>query len=1074
MKSQLPQENKLVYKEMMIKKFPYLSYSSNLIEYFIIVGYDKLLIKHKILNDIENYIQTNSTENDNNNINISFDNNKLIYTEYQLDERPTILSSISSDYKKSMLDDDILINLSFPSSPKAYYYTINNNNNKLYEPRKLNIVFFINGDSLEDNSKIPFHGYTFIFYEIYKIRNDIVVYIPNSFVIISQFPLFNLFNSICKDILKMFKESTLEIPIEILIYNLVNFVPSPINLSYTLDAFPNMPLSYYNRNTNVNGTNSLNNNSNNTQTSQNQLPNISLPKINQINGYPVIDFNICEIFHIFEISTIVEIFIYSLLECEMVFFSKNLEMLNIMMYLISVLSYPSNDTMYLWHIVSVDKEEIINPNCYSKFVGKPFASMIGINCEFDESIETSELYHTHFIIDLDNKNIIFRFDEHDYSVPKLKKEIDQLISLKEYIENITENKSKVESHFLKNKIQKLLTELENISYKIQLPQMYIETSTFAPSFFGSQNHNITLNKLLQESFYNFILSLLGEYYTYYKLNATYDDDSKLRNSKVSFKKGKFNPFQLNNSLQENSENSYDLIDISNDDNNSEHSFLEQKEKSPCGASKYYTMYYKENFSLYSNCEKIFTKIFVSSQRYIHFMKDFISINVCLDIYKIPLLFSEEFLLLKNKNEEKFNLHFFEVIDMFYNENSATEEEQMVKQVILIPQTEEKIIKNIFANEFKDINFNDFYSYYNQHLKKYFFEETVSHPCIKVRNSIAPKQKITYKYRYISLDSSLLSKYVHHLMNLDTNKLQELFPSILLKKCNDIIQIPISSITSIVEKSLIKYKLLQSNDILLHGIFYIVCYFIHCIDNPQDIAMLIKLLKQDKYCIRKYITLLIKSVYKLSCEKLAQNKSIQNEWNVYTNLIDLLRDQRIIPNEELMCLINNFSKIEEGLSLNMISIKETTTQNNEEEIKRSINNLFRFEIFNNSCKECESECESKYDKKHFLRLGNNIDYKGNLKVDCENCNSILEPSIKIKKVLNKEFPEINVYSPMKILKECINKINGYFNNQRDNMFYKDIQNVIINLIFYYSDEIGMEDAVYFLYKCLCEIAEIQAS
>ena len=232
-------------------------------------------------------------------------------------------------------------------------------------------------------------------------------------------------------------------------------------------------------------------------------------------------------------------------------------------------------------------------------------------------------------------------------------------------------------------------------------------------------------------------------------------------------------------------------------------------------------------------------------------------------------------------------------------------------------------------------------------------------------------------------------------------------------------------------------------------------------------MLIKLLKQDKYCIRKYITLIIKSVYKLSCDKLAQNQSIQQEWNIYIKLIDLLREQKIIPNEELVWLINNFSKIEEGLTLNMTSIKETTTYNNEEETKESINDLFTFEILNNSCQDCESECV--YDKKHFLRLATNIDYNGNLKDICDNCNNIFYPCIQIKNVLDKTFPEINVYSPMKILKECMNGMNGYFDNQTDVVFYRDIKNVIINLIFYYSDEIEMEKPVRFLYKCLCEIS-----
>ena len=86
-------------------------------------------------------------------------------------------------------------------------------------------------------------GYAHIFYESKNILDNIRIYIPKAFVIISQYPFFNTFKSICKEILSQFKNKFLQIPIEIHLYNIVNFIPAPVDSDILMTLFPLNDLS---------------------------------------------------------------------------------------------------------------------------------------------------------------------------------------------------------------------------------------------------------------------------------------------------------------------------------------------------------------------------------------------------------------------------------------------------------------------------------------------------------------------------------------------------------------------------------------------------------------------------------------------------------------------------------------------------------------------------------------------------------------------------------------------------------------------------------------------------------------
>ena len=46
-------------------------------------------------------------------------------------------------------------------------------------------------------------------------------------MIISQYPFFKIFNELCDEIFELFNKNQFQIPIEIQIYNIINFFPAP-------------------------------------------------------------------------------------------------------------------------------------------------------------------------------------------------------------------------------------------------------------------------------------------------------------------------------------------------------------------------------------------------------------------------------------------------------------------------------------------------------------------------------------------------------------------------------------------------------------------------------------------------------------------------------------------------------------------------------------------------------------------------------------------------------------------------------------------------------------------------------
>ena len=125
-------------------------------------------------------------------------------------------------------------------------------------------------------------------------------------------------------------------------------------------------------------------------------------------------------------------------------------------------NYPCNDSVYFWHIVSVGKHNLVEEN---KFVGKIMVSLLGVNCTYDPSIDTTAFGENHYVVDIDNKKIFFK-ENLNVSVEE-KEDVNKLNNLIDYIENILKEKN-VNSNVLKKPLIKLKNNIENYLYeKIQ-------------------------------------------------------------------------------------------------------------------------------------------------------------------------------------------------------------------------------------------------------------------------------------------------------------------------------------------------------------------------------------------------------------------------------------------------------------------------------------------------------------------------------------------------------------------------------------------------------------------------------
>ena len=358
----------------------------------------------------------------------------------------SIISMVKSNIFKSKVDFEMIKKQIYPETPSIIKISI-----LTKRPKETNVIFSSCFDSVNGQNKVFYSCYAKRFYEKYVDNNKDEYFVPKAFLIYSQYPYFTTFKNICESLLKLNNENN-EIPIEIMIHSYVNYVPSPINNILVL---------------------------------KNSDLNIIIPKL---TGYPYADFNLCNLFNIIKVKEFIKIYMLIFMEISLLFFSPDLEKLNMILFILFILNYPLTDSMYFWHIKSISKHDLVLQG------DSIFTNYKGVNTSFDSNIKLKDLdENVNFIIDLENKN---QFIE----CIKKNKESDEINILLKYINDILNHKN-VKSYFLSDCLLSLTEKLKNIKKE------YDEQAE-SNSFFYLNENIVKINKKIQEIFYDFILNIL--------------------------------------------------------------------------------------------------------------------------------------------------------------------------------------------------------------------------------------------------------------------------------------------------------------------------------------------------------------------------------------------------------------------------------------------------------------------------------------------------------------------------------------------------------------------------------------
>ena len=481
-------------------KFPFHGKDKNLIDKFLIIGYDIPTMK-----SISNLNETKFSSNNLNLNQLLFyldkeklnNNNEINTIQLNIIEYPIILNDISNNYSKISFDNEQIIEMIFPNKPIIYV----KQNDKLNKPHynyQYCVVFNSNPHD-EKNSKKSINGIALVYYKEYISEDKkIIYYFPFSFCIISEFPFYYSYYSIMKYIKELMKKN-IEIPLELFIYNLVAFTPSPINQNILIDFNKKdnniisskiiRASSYINENYKKEMIKKINIERQSSKIKK-DMKKIPILKFPILSGYPIFEFNLPKILlNTFGSYSIIEIFIYTLLEKDIIFFSKNLELLSLIIYSFINLNYPLNDSQYYWINASVSKDTLTSGN--SPFVGKTFSSILGVNSPYENDLlKKCNNLKEYVAVDID-KGVVYNKNKNDFPSNYIKKICKSSIGKKERnIFNVS--------------IKKLYNKLEEFKSKIKNEQ------TTKNIFYD--NNIEQRNKEIQEEFYQFILRISIYFY----------------------------------------------------------------------------------------------------------------------------------------------------------------------------------------------------------------------------------------------------------------------------------------------------------------------------------------------------------------------------------------------------------------------------------------------------------------------------------------------------------------------------------------------------------------------------------
>ena len=837
--------------DVKIEKYP-LAESANLIENFLIIGYEDIFFQEVILKNLPSF-NPNQEYEKNENKGKKGSDNKMYCKEYKTRSLPTILGSISSNFTGGIFDGNQIIEKVFPFPPCCYYGYID------YPHEPTNVVF----TNIQNN--VVNIGYGFIFYEN-KLVNKLKISLPKAFVIISQYPFFNIFNHLCKEVRKLYNNEQLQIPIEIQLYNIVNFVPAPINSNMKMTLIPGEELFEINR-------------------CKNKEEFINLKKqekyyLGQLSGYRCSDINFSELFSVLSVETIVEVYLELFSGKTIGFFSKYIEILNLTMYIFQQFFFPlaPNENVAGLSPIKFFCSENIDQYIVGFVCGyddlenyNPFRKVnVGEFRCLSDAEESSDLdliiFKCDYILDLDKK-ILKEQDKYNYNNLDVE-ENKQNQKLSEYFKKVIGGSVNNYSA-LDTSISKLLGKLKEISYKLT---SYQHNNSNLPKFFNCSDSNELLNRSILDAFYQFNLNIA---YIYYLRVSSYNGDYRIskENQDIKIK-----------SREESGLNEDEYLFFSSFSNSLYCNVL----------GNIIGGYSKNEPTIYKASKRIFEqllflrKIYPNDEKYFQYI---------LDIYDSVYIIKDEqqeMNLEKNDKNQK------------TTERSGKKKDDKRGEMINLNQENDGISNK--EDKYKTIiTFLEFYKYYftSPKIANYFYYIVNSEFVDKKLNKNNRQNiKYTYKYKKIDIDQNLILKYIYLLKQMD---------NITKKKCFKLTKEDIKTeqiitnnfISTSIGQYYINSKLIDYKDLIRYCILGVVALSTSkhkLVHFSEQIYLIIKKLN---FSLRKIVQIILSISLRLFSREQKKNLFIYEKYfNLYNEGIE---KRNIFPNDELIILENKISE-----------------------------------------------------------------------------------------------------------------------------------------------------------------------
>ena len=456
------------------------------------------------------------------------------------------------------------------------------------------------------------------------------------------------------------------------------------------------------------------------------------------------DINLSFIFNLLPPDIIVEVFIFTFLEYDIIFYSSRPEILNMIIYIFANFNYPFNDSIYYWHVLSVSSDSFMSGS--SPFVGKTCSTLTGILDTYDPDLPTAKKIREHFVLDIDNKIFFYTYQDET-------EEVKETLKLHSYIKSCTSEledcqndsciidkekilKKKIHSNDMQlfSAIKNLMEELMRRSKKVTVVNYNnIPNLKQKPSFltmYQDENEKdcMKANLRLQKAFFAFITQFLRSFIENQKKDKNDRNDSE------------------NSSIMSNSTFS------KNDPNNEEK---------------------KQQRDLAQKAGEIISKKFADCSKYSNFIINFCEFYDTIDLYKIPYTFINEFIYYSQiaEGNNLSEVDVFKLIDQFYGkiktdniknlrENETDEMKEGEKDKI-----NDDTIENLYL-----FSFDTFSDYYNKELRKIINrEQEDDKDCF-----IKLKSKRNEKYRKYNRNGFFLSnKILMTYMNYENNNFRDI-------------------------------------------------------------------------------------------------------------------------------------------------------------------------------------------------------------------------------------------------------------------------------------------------------------